>query len=113
MPQTREGPPRRGSADGPEGVCLTANASNIDPKQGPPQALPCDFWEAKGVEAQAWYVGVAIAFKKLAHGEAPHSVLERFVREHRLLIKSAFWRGDSCDSVLGRLVDLFFEETDK
>ena len=114
MTQTYEGPPRMGCADGPiRDVCLTANASNIDPKQGPPQALPCDFWEAKGVEAQAWYGGIAGQFKKLARGEAPHSVLERFVAEHRLLIKAAFWRGELRDLVLSRLLDLFLEETGK
>ena len=107
MTHISEGPPRRVSADGPERVCLTANPSFIDPKQGPPQELPSDFWEAKGIEAQAWYVGVGIAFKKLTHGEASHTALERFVRDHRLLIKAAFWRGESRDSVLGRLVDLF------
>jgi hypothetical protein len=109
MTQTREGPPP-GQEDGPKDVCLTANASNIAPKSIPPQELPAEFWEAKGAEAQLWYVGVSIAFKKLAHGEASHSVLERFVRERRLLIKSAFWRGESCDSVMSRLVDLFLDE---
>jgi hypothetical protein len=88
---------------------LAANASSIDPRQGPPQELPSEFWEAKGIEAQAWYIGTGVAFKKLARGEAPLSVLERFVRDHRLLIKAAFWRGDSRDSVLGRLVDLFLD----
>jgi hypothetical protein len=67
-----KGPPRRDSADGPKGVCLAANPSLIDPKRGATQALPSEFWEAKGVEAQAWYVGLSIAFKKLAHGEASH-----------------------------------------
>jgi hypothetical protein len=110
MTKTSEGPPRRGSADGPEDVCLTANPSSIDPKSVPPQELPAEFWEAKGAEAQLWYVGLSIAFKKLAHGEASHKVLERFVREHRLLIKAAFWRGESCDSVLCRLLDLFLVE---
>ncbi|MGB6177240.1 MAG: hypothetical protein WBF43_13100 [Methylocella sp.] len=89
---------------------MTANASSINPKTVPPQELSPDFWEAKGVEAQAWYGGVAGQFKKLARGEAPHSVLERFAAKHRLLIKAAFWRGESRDSVLCRLVDLWLKE---
>jgi hypothetical protein len=109
MPFTSEGPPRRGSADGPEDVCLTANASNIAPNSVQSQEISNDL-KARGVEAQRWYIGVAIGFKRLAHGEAPHSVLERFAAEHRLLIKAAFWRGESRDSVLCRLVDLFLDE---
>jgi hypothetical protein len=105
-----KGPPRRVSADGPKDVCLTANASNIAPNSVPAQELSNDSLETRGVEVQAWYVGVGIGFKKLAHGEASHSVLECFVREHRLLIKSAFWRGESRDSVLCRLTDLFLDE---
>jgi hypothetical protein len=113
MTPTREGPPRWGDADGPKDVCLTANASPIDPKQCPPQELPSEFWEAKGIQAQAWYVGLSIAFKKLAHGEASHKVLERFVRDRRLLVKSAFWRGETQDTVLSQLLDLFLGETGK
>jgi hypothetical protein len=104
-----KGPPRRGSADGPEGVCLTANAS-IAPNSVQAQEPSNDFLEARGAEAQRWYQGVSIGFKKLAHGEAPHSVLERFAAEHRLLIKAAFWRGEPRDSVLCRLVDIFLDE---
>ena len=107
MTQMNESPPRRGSADGPEGICLN---TSISPKQAPPQELPCEFWEAKGIEAQAWYIGAAIAFKKLARGEASHSVLNRFAAEHRLLVKAAFWRGELRDLVLCRLLDLFLEE---
>jgi hypothetical protein len=104
-----KGPPRRGSAAGPKGVCLRAGTF-IDPKTVPPQELSPDFWPAKGVEAQKWYVGISIGFKKVAHGEASHKVLERFVRDRRLLIKSAFWRGDKQDAVLSRLLDLFLDE---
>jgi hypothetical protein len=111
MTQASEGgPPRWGSADGPEDVCLTANASNIAPNSVQSQELSNDPLEARGAAAQCWYIGVAIGFKKLAHGEASHSVLERFAAEHRLLIKAAFWRGESRDSVLCRLVDLFLVE---
>jgi hypothetical protein len=34
-------------------------------------------------------------------------MVECFVREHRLLIKSAFWRGETQDTVLCQLADLF------